>query len=284
MTRDRLYSPKVIKDVLDRHGFRFSKGLGQNFLIDGNIVRAIRQAADITKDDYVLEIGPGFGTLTEELLLHAKKVVAVEIDQRLTSVLADTLSGFDNFKLINEDIMKLDVQALVEEEFEGQSFKIVANLPYYITTPIITSLIEADLGETSMTFMVQKEVADRIVAGPDNKQYGSLTLFIDYYTDANIAVLAPKSVFMPQPKVDSAVVHLVKNQTRPQVDEEKLFRLIHAGFNQRRKTIMNSLTSDKSLQIDKSRLEGVLHDLNLPTNYRAENLKLEDFINICKKI
>lgn len=284
MKRDRLYSPKVIRSVLDRFGFRFSKGLGQNFLIDGNIVRSIRESAGVTKDDYVLEIGPGFGTLTEELLLHAKKVVAVEIDKRLIEVLDYTLKGFDNFKLINEDIMKLDLDRIVQDEFEGQPFKILANLPYYITTPIITRLIEEDLPESSMTFMVQKEVADRIVARPGNKQYGSLTVFIDYYSQAKIVCKAPKSVFIPQPKVDSLVVQLDLKKDLPDVDRTKLFKLVHAGFQQRRKNILNSMTSDKSLGLDKKTLEEILVDLDIDPRSRAETLSLDQFIDITKSI
>lgn len=280
MKRDRLYSPKVIKDVLNRFDFSFSKGLGQNFLIDGNVVRSIRESANVTKDDYVLEIGPGFGTLTEELLLHAKKVVAVEIDQRLVDVLSYTLGDFDNFKLINEDVLKVDFDKLVEEEFEGKSFKILANLPYYITTPIITSLLEKKLNVESMTFMVQKEVADRIVASPGNKQYGSITVFINFYADAKVVCKAPKSVFIPQPKIDSSVVQLSLKKELPKVDEKIMFKLIHSGFQQRRKNILNSLTADKSLGISKEVMGQVLEKLGLSSNLRAEDLSLEDYIRI----
>jgi len=280
MNKERLYSPKMIKSVLDKFNFKFSKGLGQNFLIDGNIVRAIRESANIGEEDYVLEIGPGFGTLTEELLMHAKKVVAVEIDQRLNKVLDYTLDGFDNFKLINEDVLKLDFSRLIEEEFQGKSFKVVANLPYYITTPIITSLIEMKLPIETMTFMVQKEVADRLVAKPGNKQYGSITVFIDFYTNAKMVVKAPKSVFIPQPKVDSTVVQLQLKSDLPKVNEEILFKLVHAGFQQRRKNILNSLSSDKSLGINKEQLADILANLGINPNSRAENLSLDDYIRI----
>lgn len=284
MKRDRLYSPKVIKDVLNKFGFSFSKGLGQNFLIDGNLVRTIRQSADVTKDDYVLEIGPGFGTLTEELLMHAKKVVAVEIDQRLDEVLNYTLGEFDNFKLINEDVLKVDFDKLIKEEFEGRPFKILANLPYYITSPIITSLLEKNLPVKTMTFMVQKEVADRIVAKPGNKQYGSLTVFINYYAHARIVAKAPRSVFLPQPNVDSAVVQLELRKDLPKVVEETLFKLVHAGFQQRRKNILNSLTSDKSLNLSKEILGQILSDIGISPNSRAEDLDLEQYITISKYI
>lgn len=284
MKRDRLYSPKVIKDVLNKFDFSFSKGLGQNFLIDGNLVRTIRESANVTKDDYVLEIGPGFGTLTEELLLHAKKVVAVEIDRRLVEVLNYTLSEFDNFELINEDVLKVDFDKLIDEKFEGKPFKVLANLPYYITTPIITSLLEKKLPVENMTFMVQKEVADRLVASPNNKQYGSITVFIDYYSQAKIVAKAPKSVFVPQPKVDSAVVQLTLNKNLADVDEEKLFKLVHAGFQQRRKNILNSLSSDKSLDLDKEKLMQILETLEISPNSRAENLSLDDYIRISKHL
>lgn len=284
MNRERLYSPKMIKSVLDKFNFKFSKGLGQNFLIDGNIVRAIRESAEITEDDYVLEIGPGFGTLTEELLMHAKKVVAVEIDQRLNKVLNYTLDGFENFKLINGDVLKLDFPRLIEEEFHGESFKVVANLPYYITTPIITSLIEMKLPIETMTFMVQKEVADRLVANPGNKQYGSITVFIDFYTHAKTVVKAPKSVFVPQPKVDSTVVQLTLKKDLPKVNEEVLFKLIHGGFQQRRKNILNSLSSDKSLGINKEQLGEILEKLGINPNSRAENLSLDDYIRISEYV
>ena len=284
MKRDRLYSPKVIKDVLNKFDFSFSKGLGQNFLIDGNLVRTIRESANVTKDDYVLEIGPGFGTLTEELLLHAKKVVAVEIDRRLVEVLNYTLSEFDNFELINEDVLKVDFDKLIDEKFEGKPFKVLANLPYYITTPIITSLLEKKLPVENMTFMVQKEVADRLVASPNNKQYGSITVFIDYYSQAKIVAKAPKSVFVPQPKVDSAVVQLTLNKNLADVDEEKLFKLVHAGFQQRRKNILNSLSSDKSLDLDKEKLMQILEILEISPNSRAENLSLDDYIRISKHL
>lgn len=284
MSRDRLYSPKVIRAVLEKFNFSFSKGLGQNFLIDGNVVRAISESAEIGKDDYVLEIGPGFGTLTEELLMKAKKVVAVEIDQRLLPVLDYTLKEFDNLEVINQDVLKVDFEKLVKDKFEGKPFKIVANLPYYITTPIITQLIEKKLPVKSMTFMVQKEVAERIVADKDNKQYGSLTLFIDFYAKASMVVRAPKTVFIPQPKVDSIVVQLDLKQSLDPVDEKKLFKLIHAGFQQRRKNILNSLTSDKSLNLDKEGLKDILNKLEISPNSRAENLSLKDFINITNEI
>lgn len=284
MQRERLYSPKVIKQIKELFGFNFSKGLGQNFLIDGNILRSITKGANITKEDYVLEIGPGFGTLTEELLLNAKKVVSVEIDERLNPVLMQTLRDFDNFVLVNADILKADLNRLVEEQFQGNTFKVVANLPYYITTPILEMFLQSKLNVESMTFMVQKEVADRILAKPGNKIYGSLTLFANFYAEPSFVTLAPKTAFMPQPKVDSVVVNLKKKDKLPDVDEEIFFKLMRGGFTKRRKNILNSLTTDKTLDIDKDKMKEILNELNIDTNLRAEDLSLEDFINISNKI
>ncbi len=284
MKRDRLYSPKVIKDMLKRFGFSFSKGLGQNFLIDGNIVRNIRKSANISKEDNVLEIGPGFGTLTEELLLHAKKVVAIEIDERLLEVLDYSLEDFDNFKLIHGDALKVDLQKIVEEEFNGESFKLVANLPYYITTPIISRFIEEDLPVESLTVMVQKEVAERMVASKGSKTYGSLSLFLQYYSDPKLVVKAPKSVFMPQPKIDSMVVHMDLKERENVLDKDLFFGLVHGGFNQRRKNILNSFTSNKELNLTKDQLKLILEKLGIDSKKRAEDLALEDFINISNEI
>lgn len=284
MERERLYSPKVVKELTKFFGFNFSKALGQNFLIDGNVVRAISAGAGITKDDYVLEVGPGFGTLTEELLLNAKKVVSVELDERLNSVLSQTLSGFDNFVLVNGDILKMDLKKLVEEQFEGKTFKVVANLPYYITTPIIEMFLESELDVESLTFMVQKEVGDRILASPGNKVYGSLTVFTGFYADASLVAKAPKSVFMPQPKVDSVVINLRLKEQLPDVDKKTFFRLMRGGFTKRRKNILNSLTTDTALGINKESLGVILEKLGLDTNLRAEDLSLQNYIDICKEI
>lgn len=284
MDKDRLYSPKVIKQLTEFFGFKFSKGLGQNFLIDGNVVRSIVGDSGITKDDYVLEVGPGFGTLTEELCLSAKKVVSVEIDERLNIVLGQTMAKFDNFVLVNADILKADLKKLVRDQFGDNPFKVAANLPYYITTPIISRFLEEDLNVKSMTFMVQKEVADRMLAKPGNKQYGSLTVFINYYSQAELIVRAPKSVFMPQPKVDSAVVKLTMKEELPPGNKKLFFDLVHSGFMQRRKNILNSLSANKNLGTDKDKLKDILDKLGLSTNLRAEDLSLDDFLNIAAQI
>lgn len=282
MKRDRLYSPKVIKQLKELFGFNFSKGLGQNFLMDGNIIRSISKGANITKNDNVLEIGPGFGTLTEELLMHAKKVVAVEIDERLNPVLNQTLSEFDNFVLVNADILKADLNKMIEDQFGKEPFKVVANLPYYITTPIIELFLESKFNVKSMTFMVQKEVGDRIMALPGNKVYGSLTVFTSFYAVPSFIAEAPRSVFMPQPKVDSIVIKLKMKEKLPDVDKNKFFKLVRGGFTKRRKNILNSLTTDISLGVNKEEMREILESLNIPTNYRAEDLSLNDFVNITK--
>lgn len=284
MSKERLYSPKVIKQLLDFFEFKFSKGLGQNFLIDGNVVRSISQGSGITKEENVLEIGPGFGTLTEELCMNAKKVVAVEIDERLNIVLDQTLREFDNFKLINADILKVDLKKLTQEEFGNEEFKVVANLPYYITTPIISRFLEEELNVSSMTFMVQKEVADRILAKPGNKQYGSLTVFVNFYANAQMVVKAPKSVFIPQPKIDSVVVKLEMKKELSKCNKELFFKIVHSGFMQRRKNILNSFTSNNSFGLTKEVLGKVLDELEISTNSRAEDLSLENYLEIINKL
>ncbi len=283
MSDKRLYSPKYIREILDRFGFKFSKSLGQNFLIDGNIVRNIVKGAQVNKDDYVLEVGPGIGTLTEELALNAKKVVSVEIDKSLLPILDYTLSSYDNVEIVYGDILKIDVQKLIDEKLNGGPVKVVANLPYYVTTPIIAKLIEEGLNIESITVMVQKEVADRIVANPGNKQYGSLTVFVNFYSNPEIILPVPKTVFMPQPKVDSAVIRLNTKETPKDVDRDLFFKIVKAAFSQRRKTILNSL-SNKELGLDKEKVKELLEKCNISPKERAENLKIEDFINISKTL
>ena len=283
MIDKRLYSPKYVREILDRYGFKFSKSLGQNFLIDGNIVRKISQAGDITKEDYVLEIGPGIGTLTEELALNAKKVVAVELDESLLPVLDETLRDYDNIEIIHGDILKVDIHKLIEEKLGGGPVKVVANLPYYVTTPIIARLIEEDLNIHSIIVMIQKEVADRIVAVPNNKQYGSLSVFVNFYTHAEIMVKVSKTVFMPQPKVDSAVIKLILKKELPEVDREVFFKVVKSAFGKRRKTILNSLSSS-GLGLDKEIIKEVLEKSEIPLEKRAENLNIEDFLKISKTL
>lgn len=281
MENNRLYSPKYVKEIIDRYGFKFSKSLGQNFLIDGNIVRNIVKGANITKEDYVLEIGPGIGTLTEELALNAKKVVSVELDQTLLPVLADTLKNYDNVEIVHGDILKIDVKKIIDEKLAGGPVKVVANLPYYVTTPILGMLLEKSLNIDSITVMIQKEVADRMVAAHGSKTYGSLSVFVNYYSHPEIILKAPKTVFMPQPKIDSSVIKLNIKKELPDVDSEQLFKVVKAAFSKRRKTVLNALSS-YGFDLDKEFIKKSLEEIQINPETRAENLALEDFINISK--
>ncbi|NLV75394.1 MAG: 16S rRNA (adenine(1518)-N(6)/adenine(1519)-N(6))-dimethyltransferase RsmA [Tissierellia bacterium] len=283
MMNKRLYSPKYVKEILNKHEFEFSKSLGQNFLIDGNIVRKISQVGEITDEDYVLEIGPGIGTLTEELALNAKKVVAVEIDKNLLPILDETLESYDNVEIIHGDILNIDIQKIIYDKMEGGPIKVVANLPYYVTTPIMAKLLEEDLNIHSIVVMVQKEVAERIVASPGSKQYGSLSVFVNFYTYPEIGMKVPKTVFIPQPKVDSAIVKLNIKEEIPQVNREVFFKVVRSAFGKRRKTLLNALSSGE-LGLEKDVIREVLENLNIPINTRAENLKVEDFIKISKTL
>ena len=275
----KLYSPKVVKDIIDFYNFRFSKSLGQNFLVDKNFVEKIVERADV-KDSNVLEIGPGIGTITYEMAKSAKKVVAIEIDRSLLPIIEENMEEFENFKLIHEDILKADLEKIVSEEFNGEEFSVVSNLPYYITTPIIEKLVTSKLPCRDMTIMVQKEVADRMLATEKDKEYSSLSVFVKYYSDAKKVTNVPKSVFMPQPKIDSTVLKLSLRKYTDQVDEKALFDLIHAGFNKRRKTILNSLAD----AVEKDKLRLAFEKLGIKDNLRAENLSLDDFINLTKTI
>ncbi|MBU5313179.1 16S rRNA (adenine(1518)-N(6)/adenine(1519)-N(6))-dimethyltransferase RsmA [Tissierella carlieri] len=283
MEDKRLYSPKYVKEILERYGFKFSKSLGQNFLIDGNIVRKIVDEGDITSEDYIIEIGPGMGTLTEELALRAKKVVAIEIDDTLLPILDETLGKYDNVEIIHGDVLKIDIEKLIEEKLSGGPVKVVANLPYYVTTPIIAKLIEDNLNLQSIIVMVQKEVAERMEAGPGGKEYGSLSVFVNFYSKPEIVVKVPKTVFMPQPKIDSAVIKLEIKKELPDVDKDKFFKIVKAAFSKRRKTILNSL-STYGFNIEKETIKEALEKLNINVNTRAENLSVEDFIKISKTL
>lgn len=277
MTDLRLYSPNYVRDIIDDYGFKFSKSLGQNFLIDGNIVRNIVKSAGVTKEDCILEIGPGIGTLTEELSLNAKKVVSVELDKELLPILDETLGKYDNVEIINNDILDVDIDTLIDEKLEGGPVKIVANLPYYVTTPIIAKLIEKDLNIDSITVMVQKEIAERMVSKPGTKAYGSLSIFIQFYTDPEIKFIVPNTVFMPKPKVDSAIIKLNLKKNLPDIDREKFFKIVKASFATRRKTILNSL-SNYGFDLEKEDLKKALNDANIDERTRAEKLDIEDFL------
>lgn len=275
----KLYSPKVVKDIIDLYGFRFSKSLGQNFLIDKNFVDKIVDGADVAGKN-VIEVGPGIGTISYEMAKTCKKLVLIEIDSTLIPILEENMEEFDNVEIINADILKTDLVEIQEKYFAGEPFAFVSNLPYYITTPIIEKIFEDDVNCTSMTVMVQKEVADRMLADEKSKDYSSLSVFVKYYADAKRLTNVPKSVFMPAPKIDSAVLRLDLRAYDKDVDRDKLFSLVRAGFAKRRKTILNSL----SAVADKKDLKEAFANLGLKENLRAENLSLDDFINIANSL
>ncbi|WP_296112498.1 16S rRNA (adenine(1518)-N(6)/adenine(1519)-N(6))-dimethyltransferase RsmA [uncultured Anaerococcus sp.] len=275
----KLYSPKVVRDIIDLYGFRFSKSLGQNFLIDKNFVDKIVEGADIEGKN-VIEVGPGIGTISYEMAKTCKNLVLIEVDETLIPILEENMSDFDNVEIIHQDILKTDLREIQDKYFDGESFEFVSNLPYYITTPIIEKIFEEDLDCKSMTIMVQKEVADRMLATEKDKDYSSLSVFVKYYSEARLLTKVPKSVFMPQPKIDSAVLRLDLREYNPEIDKKKLFALVRAGFLKRRKTILNSLSAVAS----KDDLKEVFETLELKANLRAENLSLDDFINISKEL
>ncbi|NLC04866.1 MAG: 16S rRNA (adenine(1518)-N(6)/adenine(1519)-N(6))-dimethyltransferase RsmA [Tissierellia bacterium] len=279
MDNQKLYSPRYVKELLSSHGFSFSKSLGQNFLIDGNIVRKIVAQANITSEDYVLEIGPGMGTLTEELALNAKKVVAVELDKSLLPILEETVGRYENVEIISGDILDVDLDKLIQERLNGGPVKVVANLPYYVTTPIVGKLIESGANIDSIIVMVQKEVAERMAAGPGSKTYGSLSVFVNFYTIPEIVVKVPKTVFMPQPKIDSAVIRLKMKEQLPDVDKEQFFKVVKAAFSKRRKTIFNAL-STYGFDLEREEFKEYLLKAGIKLEERAENLSVEDFIKI----
>ena len=283
MTRPYLGNPKYTIEVLQKYNFAFQKRFGQNFLIDTHVLEKIIEASKITKDDFVLEIGPGIGTMTQYLAEAAREVVAVEIDKTLIPILEnDTLKDWDNVTVINEDILKVDIAALAQEKNGGKPIKVVANLTYYITTPIIMGLFENEVPVESITVMVQKEVADRMQTGPGNKDYGALSLAVQYYADPYIVANVPPNCFMPRPKVGSAVIRLTCHQEKPvQVQDEKLmFNIIRASFNQRRKTLANGLKNAATLDFTKEEVEAAIDALGKGASVRGETLTLEEFARL----
>jgi len=268
--------------ILQKYGFSFQKKFGQNFLIDTHVLDKIVAAAQITKDDVVVEIGPGIGTLTQYLAYHAKKVIAVEIDKTLLPILEETLAPYENARVIHNDILKLDLNQLVQEENEGRPIKIVANLPYYITTPIIMGLFENHVPMTSITVMVQKEVASRMQVGPGTKEYGALSLAVQYYSKPYVAAQVPPNCFIPRPNVGSAVIRLERYQEPPvKVYNEKLmFQLIRAAFNQRRKTMVNAINNAAELTFTKEQVGFGLLSIGHKENVRGEVLTLEEFAKL----
>lgn len=278
-----LGNPQNTIEILKKYDFMFQKRFGQNFLIDTHVLEKIIKAAEITKDDLVLEIGPGIGTMTQYLCENAREVIAVEIDKNLIPILEnDTLAAYDNVTVINEDILKLDLNALVQEKNGGRSIKVVANLPYYITTPIIMGLFEAHVPLQNITVMVQKEVADRMQAEPGSKDYGALSLAVQYYAVPYIAANVPPNCFMPRPNVGSAVIRLSLHREPPvKVKNEALmFSFIRASFNQRRKTLVNGLTNAAGLQLSKERVQSALEQMNLSATVRGESLTLSQFAEL----
>ena len=286
MTAPYLGNPKKTIEVLQKYEFVFQKKYGQNFLIDTHVLDKIINAAKITKDDFVLEIGPGIGTMTQYLASSAREVFAVEIDRALIPILEDTLSEYENVMILNEDILKVDIRKLAEERNQGRPIKVVANLPYYITTPIIMGLFEEKVPVESITVMVQKEVADRMQTGPGSKDYGALSLAVQYYASPYIVANVPPNCFMPRPKVGSAVIRLSRHEKPPVEvkDSSLMFRIIRASFNQRRKTLVNGLKNAGDLDFTKEQIEKAVSDCGFPAGVRGEALTLENFAALANRL
>lgn len=277
-----LGNPTNTIEVLQKYNFNFQKKFGQNFLIDTHILEKIVGSAEITKEDCILEIGPGIGTMTQYLAENAREVIAVEIDKALIPILEDTLSAYDNVTVLNEDILKVDINRIVEGHNNGRPVKVVANLPYYITTPIIMGLFEQNVPIDSITIMVQKEVAERMQVGPGTKDYGALSLAVQYYASAKIVANVAPNCFIPKPNVGSAVIRLTKYEKPPVETEDTqfMFALIRAAFNQRRKTLVNALMNAGGLQVDKENILSALAQMELSASIRGEALTLEQFAKL----
>ena len=281
-----LASPAKTAAVINKYNFMFRKKFGQNFLIDASVVEEIIDAAGISEEDTVLEIGPGIGTMTQYLAERAGRVIAVEIDRALIPILEDTLSAYDNVRVINEDILKVDLNRLSEEENGGRPIKVVANLPYYITTPIIMALLEKEVPLESITIMVQKEVAERMKTGPGSKDYGALSLAVQYYAEPVIVTEVPPHCFMPRPGVSSMVIRLDRYKEPPVTpkDPDKMFKLIRASFNHRRKTLSNGLSTDPSLGLSREKVTEALEKMGLPVDIRGEKLDLAQFAELSDQL
>lgn len=286
MSGPTLGNPQKTIEVLQKYDFTFQKKFGQNFLIDTHVLDKIISAAHITNEDMVLEIGPGIGTMTQYLAEAAGKVIAVEIDKNLIPILSDTLSEYQNVRIINEDVLKLDLRKLADEENGGKAIKVVANLPYYITTPIIMGLFENHVPVESITVMVQKEVADRMQTGPGSKDYGALSLAVQYYAEPYIVANVPPNCFMPRPKVGSAVIRLTRHKEPPvEVKDEKLmFDIIRASFNQRRKTLANGLNNSDKITCSKEIITEAIEKLGKGPSVRGEALSLQEFASLSNDI
>ncbi|QUH25095.1 16S rRNA (adenine(1518)-N(6)/adenine(1519)-N(6))-dimethyltransferase RsmA [Serpentinicella alkaliphila] len=282
---EHIYNINRTKEIVKEHGFKFSKSLGQNFLIDGNILNKIVDGAGITENDNVLEVGPGIGSLTQFLAERAKKVLAVEIDKSLLPILEKTLGSYDNVQVINKDILEVDLNSLIEEHFPNKKPKVVANLPYYVTTPIIMKFLEEKINIESLVVMIQKEVADRMQAAPNTKDYGALSIAVQYYCNPKILFKVPPSVFVPQPKVESTVIKLEVRETPLVVvhDERLFFNIIRDSFSKRRKTLLNALSTG-NLKLNKELIRETLNYYNINENIRGEALSIEEFAQICNYI
>ena len=279
---EKLSSPKKTIEIIQKYNFDFQKKFGQNFLIDSHVLEKIIDAAHITRDDFVLEIGPGIGTMTQYLSEHAREVMAVEIDHNLIPILNETLAGYDNVVVLNEDILKVDIGKIAEEKNQGRPIKVVANLPYYITTPIIMGLFEKKVPMDSLTVMVQKEVAQRMQAGPGTKDYGALSLAVQFYAEPYIVANVPPNCFMPRPKVGSAVIRLTRYKDMPVKvkNEQLMFFIIRASFNQRRKTLQNGINNSSALHFSKEQVVEALGKMELSPTIRGEALSLEQFARL----
>ena len=279
---EKLSSPKKTIEIIQKYNFDFQKKFGQNFLIDSHVLEKIIDAANITKDDFVLEIGPGIGTMTQYLSEHAREVMAVEIDHNLIPILKETLAGYDNVEVLNEDILKVDIGKIAEKKNQGRPIKVVANLPYYITTPIIMGLFEKNVPMDSLTVMVQKEVAQRMQAGPGTKDYGALSLAVQFYAEPYVVANVPPNCFMPRPKVGSAVICLTRYKDMPVKvkNEQLMFSIIRASFNQRRKTLQNGINNSSTLHFSKEQVVDALDKMGLSPKIRGEALSLEQFARL----
>lgn len=281
MNSEYISNPQKTIEIINKYNFVFQKKFGQNFLIDGHVLDKIISAADITKNDTILEIGPGIGSMTQHLCEKAGKVISVEIDKMLIPILEENLSSYDNFILINDDFLKLDVLKLLQEH-SCKSVKVVANLPYYITTPIIMSLFENNIPIESITVMVQKEVAERMEASPSTKEYGALSVAIQYYSTTDIVANVPPNCFIPRPNVGSAVIKLSLRKEQPYelYDSKLMFKLVRAAFNQRRKTLLNAINNSPELSITKEEVSSALDKMNISQTIRGEALSLEQFCQL----
>ncbi|MGE4282553.1 MAG: 16S rRNA (adenine(1518)-N(6)/adenine(1519)-N(6))-dimethyltransferase RsmA [Clostridia bacterium] len=283
---DRLSSPKVLKEIIKKYHFRFNKNLGQNFLIDINVLDKIAEAAGIDKKTGVIEVGPGIGVLTQVLAEQAGKVVAIELDSHLIPILEETLVEYDNVQVINKDVLKVDIEAIIKNELLDMDIKIIANLPYYITTPIIMNFLEKRLNIDSITVMIQKEVAERMVAEPGGKEYGALSVAVQYYTEPKIIMTVPPHCFMPQPKVDSVVIRLdLRNEPVVEIKSEKqFFNVVKAAFGQRRKTLVNALSNSGLFNMSKEQIREVLLNYGIGEAQRGETLTIMQFAEIANSI